>query len=205
MGIKPKKNRGNLLGSIEVADLKVNIQEQKVVNDESASQKTEANVSTVNENVSVSESQPAVVEQSQNQISAQQIPVQPILEQPMIVEQPHIQMPGQYMNGQPIQEQPRTVYAQSHIQMSGQQVPNQSMAAYSQPIGKTFIDPVNNIRYFKQVAGRKRAQLIPGDVDKTISVQLPTTLIARIQNYASANHMSMKEVIGLVLIEKFMK
>lgn len=62
------------------------------------------------------------------------------------------------------------------------------------------------IAYSKpSTAGRKRLQLIPGDIDKTISIQLPSTLIRKIQEYGLANGQTMKETIGLILLEKFMK
>ena len=56
-----------------------------------------------------------------------------------------------------------------------------------------------------QTPGRKRKELIPGDIDKTISIQLPTSLINKIQQYGRLHDQSMKEVIGYTLIEKFMK
>ena len=54
-------------------------------------------------------------------------------------------------------------------------------------------------------AGRKRTYLIPGDIEKTISIQLPSSLLARIKKYAQLNDISIKEAIGYTLIEKFMK
>lgn len=54
-------------------------------------------------------------------------------------------------------------------------------------------------------AGRKRLELIPGDIDKTISLQLPSTLIKKIQQYGLEHGQTMKEVIGIALMEKFMK
>lgn len=62
-----------------------------------------------------------------------------------------------------------------------------------------------SIKVNQSSSGRKRLVLIPDDVDKTISIQLPSSLIKKIQQYGLEHGQTMKEVIGLTLLEKFMR
>ena len=51
--------------------------------------------------------------------------------------------------------------------------------------------------------GRPRKNLIKGVKETTISVQLPDTLLKQMRKIAKTEKISLKEVIGRVLIEKY--
>ncbi|MCQ2246496.1 MAG: hypothetical protein MJZ69_06895 [Bacteroidaceae bacterium] len=51
-------------------------------------------------------------------------------------------------------------------------------------------------------AGPKRLNLIQGDTDKTLALQLPTKLIDGIRQYAEDHNLTIKELIGRTMMKK---
>lgn len=157
MGIKPRKGRPSLLGSVDVVNLT-----------------PEVHANTQHSSITEQEQKNDVLEST--------------VQQPQDVT-PMALSPEQMQNYPPQQQ---NVYKQQ----------------YQQTYSPNAVQPLQDIQlkqYQPVKAGRKRTYLIPGDIEKTISIQLPSSLLARIKKYAQLNDISIKEAIGFTLIEKFMK
>jgi len=51
--------------------------------------------------------------------------------------------------------------------------------------------------------GRKRRELIPGERERNFTIQLPESIINKMKIYGLEHGMSMKDIIGELLMEKF--
>lgn len=171
MGIKSKKKRPSLLGSIEVSSLQP--EEKEVVQSQ---QQTESAVSQ--NTMEVQTEQPAYVPQQPAYVAPQPV---------------YNQQPGQQQFVQnPVAYQtsvPTTQNSQPLVQIPHSHIMQQEM----------YIKPVKPMG----IPGRKRRQLVPGEPEKMVSMELPVSLIAKVQEYGRQNGLTMKEVIGYILLEKF--
>ena len=216
-GITPNKKKKSLLGSVEITDLQQEVREStpqvstvtqepaQVQEPEISPSATVADEPAQIPNASQVQPATAPVGQEINPVGQPAVPAYPGMTSEQISAQPgiqiqagQVQMPGQFPPG--YQFHPQMQYPvqggyyipPQHYPGRGGAMPNPYMYQMpQQPKGKA--------------RGRKRAQLIPDDVDKGVYIELPSKLIAVIQQQALASGMSMKELIGRILLDKFMK
>ena len=216
-GITPNKKKKSLLGSVEITDLQQEVQQtapQVSVETPQSSHVQEPEVTQapapVNEPQQPAENvqqQPAatLVGQDVQPVVQPVVPGYPGMTPDQTAVQPGVQMPagqgqmpGQFPPG--YQFQPQMQYPmQGGYYIPQQQYPGMGGAMPNPYMYQMIQQPKGKAR------GRKRTQLIPDDVDKGVYIELPSKLIAVIQQQALASGMSMKELIGRILLEKFMK
>ena len=116
------------------------------------------------------------------------------------------QQPTTVQSEQPVMAQPQTRLEQGVVGQTQQQ--EQTIQA-GQPLVQIpyshIVQQQASIKPIKPVGvpGRKRRQLIPGEPEKMISMELPEILVAKVQEYGRQHGLTMKEVIGYILLEKF--
>ena len=188
--IIPKKNRRSMLGNFSIVDLQSEVSKDNAQN-------VESDKNVVSDNAVAKEKEDerpnvAVMEQQSENLAGNPIADEIIQEEPY--QQIRNQQKVEEFNQGVTQNRPmiNPVYQPQY-----QPNVNINMVPNPQPVKNTYVP--------KLKPGRKRLSLIPGDTDKSVYLELPSTLITIMQQYAYLNNMSMKELIGKVLIEKFMK